>query len=297
MSDKQAFDQVIYAKALRNSAVFEWLPVVAGLLILYLPSFYDLAGTHWLKRDDHAHGPIILAVLLWLIWDKRQVLLTPAARTAPVWGFALLVLGLLFYVVGRTHDVISFEVGALVPILAGTLLAMRGRPALHAFWFPLLYIGYLVPLPGFLVDALTLPTKQGVSELAAQILYTAGYPVARSGVILIIGQYQLLVADACSGLNSMFSLTAVGLLYLYVANRESLLHNAMIVVSLLPIAFFANMVRVIALVLVTFYFGDAAGQGFMHWLSGLMLFVIALISILLLDSALAKLSKPRMSIQ
>lgn len=283
---------VFDAKLFRGWIGFEWWPVVVGLLILYVPTFVDLAGTHW-GRNDHAHGPIILAVVVWLIWNKRQVLLAASSRTAPVPGISLLVLGLLFYVVGRAYDVISFEVGALSPILAGALLCMRGWPALRALWFMLLFIAYLVPLPGFFVDALTLPLKQSVSVIAAQILYAAGYPIAHAGVTLSIGQYQLLVADACAGLNSMFSLSALGLLYLYLMRYNSWLQNGLILVSLVPIAFCANVVRVIILVLVTYHFGDAAGQGFVHGLSGMMLFVIALIGILLLDAILARCVKPR----
>ena len=283
---------VLDTKFFRSSVGFEWLPVIAGLLILYVPTFFDLAGTDW-GRDDYAHGPIILAVVVWLIWDKRQVLLAAPSRTAPVPGIALLVFGLFFYVVGRAHGVILFEVGALAPILAGALLSMRGWSALRALWFMLLFIAYLVPLPFFFVDALTLPLKQNVSEIAAQILYAAGYPIANAGVILTIGQYQLLVADACAGLNSMFSLSALGLLYLYLMHHKSWLHNVLILSSLLPIAFCANIVRVIILVLVTYHFGDAAGQGFVHGFSGLVLFIIALISILLLDAILTAFIKPR----
>jgi exosortase len=135
--------------------------------------------------------------------------------------------------------------------------------------------------------------KQYVSEIAAQILYAAGYPIARAGVTLTMGQYQLLVADACAGLNSMFSLSALGLLYLYLMHRTSWLHNTFILVSLLPIALCANIARVIILVLVTYHFGDAAGQGLVHDFSGLVLFVIALIGILVLDAILAGFIKLR----
>jgi exosortase B len=283
---------VLDTKPFRGTVGFEWLPVVAGLLILYVPTFYYLATTYW-DQGDYAHGPIILAVIVWLIWDKRQVLLAAPTRTAPVPGFALLVFGLLLYVVGRSQEIIIFEVGALAPILAGVLLAMRGWPALRALWFMLLFIAYLVPPPGFFVDALTGPLKQNVSVIAEQILYAAGYPIARTGVMLSIGQYQLLVADACAGLNSMFSLSALGLLYLYLMRYKSWLHNGLILASLLPIAFCANIVRVIILVLVTYHFGDAAGQGFVHGFSGLVLFVIALILLLLLDAILAGFIKPR----
>ena len=270
----------------------EWLPVLMGLLVLYVPSFYDLVTTLW-RVDDYAYGPIILVIVVWLIWQRRWILLDAPKNNAPVQGLLLLVCGLLIYVLGRSQSIGVFEIGALVPILAGVLLAMRGWSALRDSWFILLFTVYLVPLPGSFVDGLTGSLKQSVSVIAEQILYLASYPVARNGVVLIIGPYQLLVADACSGINSMFSLSAIGLLYLYLMHRTSWIHNGLILASLLPIAFCANIVRVLLLVLVTYYYGDAAGQGFIHGYSGMVMFVVALIVILLLDAILARFVKPR----
>lgn len=279
------------AKFRPGAAWLAWLPVLAGLLVLYVPVFYEFVTTLW-RSDDHAHGPIILAVIVWLFWRNRHALHAVSARTAPVSGIALLLFGLLIYVLGRSHDITIFEVGALAPILAGALLAMRGWPALGAFWFPILFVAFMVPLPGIFVDALTGPLKQQVSEIAERLLYTAGYPVARNGVMLTVGQYQLLVVDACSGLNSMFSLSALGLLYLYVMRHKSWLHNGIMLTSILPIAFTANIVRVLALVLVTYHFGDAAGQGFLHGAAGMVLLMVALVILLLLDAILVQVIKP-----
>lgn len=274
----------------RRAALIEWLPVLGGLIVLYLPTFHGLATTLW-QEDEYAHGPIILVVILWLIWDRGRILLDASTHTAPVPGFFLLAFGLLCYALGRSQEISILEIGALIPILAGTLLAMRGWPGLRALWFVLLFAVFLVPLPGIFVDAATGPLKQHVSEIAEQILYAAGYPIARSGVVLTVGQYQMLVADACSGLNSMFSLSAIGLLYLYLVRRKSLLHNGLILASLLPIAFCANILRVIFLVLVTYHFGDAAGQGFLHGFSGMALFLVSLTLIILIDAVLAKIIK------
>ena len=272
----------------------EWLPVAAGLLALYVPTFYDLATSLW-QDDDHAHGPIILAVIVWLVWRERAALLAAPLRTARLTGFALLVLGLLLYIVGRSQEINVFQVGALIPILAGVLLTMRGWTALRAFWFPLLFAVFLIPFPNVFVDAVTGPLKQNVSAVAEGILYAAGYPIGRSGVMLTIGQYQMLVADACSGLNSMFSLSALGLLYLYLVQRTSLLHNALVVASILPIAFTANIIRVLALILVTYYFGDDAGQGFLHGAAGMVLVMAALILLLVFDGVLSRVIRPRVS--
>jgi exosortase B len=267
-------------------ARLEWLPVVLGLLALYVPVFYELGTTIW-QTDEHAHAPIILAVVIWLTWRKRKVMLSPLPQ-APSTGMPILIFGLLVYVLGKSQDITIFEVGALVPILLGTLVALRGWQAVNLMWFPLAFIVFMIPLPSVFVDALTGPLKQHVSNIAESLLYNLGYPVGRTGVMLTIGQYQLLVADACSGLNSMFSLTALGLLYLYLLRRKSWLHNGLIIASILPTAFAANIVRVLVLVLVTYYFGDAAGQGFLHGAAGMVLVMVALLTLLGLDAALAR---------
>jgi exosortase B len=195
-------------------------------------------------------------------------------------------------VVGRSQDILLFDIGAQIPVLAGALLILRGSGALRAAWFSLLYIAFMVQLPGILVDALTGPLKQWISVIAEQILYAVGYPIARNGVVLTIGQYQLLVADACSGLHSMFSLSALGLLYMYLTARKSWLHNGLMMASILPIAFVANIVRVMVLILITYHLGDAAGQGFLHGFAGIVLLISAMLSLFALDSLLAKAIRP-----
>lgn len=280
------------AKSPQRAARLEWLPVLVGLLVLYVPTFYNAATGFW-QSDANAHGPVVLAVVLWLIWGKRAALFKVSSSTTPVLGIVPLVLGLLIYVLGRSQSIAILEIGALMPILAGVLLAMRGRSALRAFLFPIFFIIFMLPLPGFFVDALTGPLKRHVSEIAEQLLYAAGYPIARDGVMLTIGQYQLLVADACSGLHSMFSLSALGLLFMYLTGRTSWSHNVVMMASILPIAFAANILRVMALILITYYFGDEAGQGFLHGAAGIVLFMAALIVLFLLDAALARVIKPR----
>ena len=280
---------VLNSKHSRGAAALEWAPVGLGLLVLFGPTFYDAATTFW-QSDENAHGPIILAIIAWLIWKERAALFNAPSHPAPAAGLTLLVFGLLLYVVGRSQDVALLEIGALAPILAGVLLAMRGWPTMRVFWFPILFIAFMVPLPGFLVDGVTASLKQNVSQIAEQLLYAAGYPIARNGVMLTVGQYQLLVADACSGLRSMFSLSALGLLFMYVTGRTSRLHNAIMLVSILPIAFAANIVRVLALILITYHFGDAAGQGFLHGAAGILLLIVALSILFLLDAVLARIS-------
>ncbi|GAB4167432.1 MAG: hypothetical protein Fur0039_05170 [Rhodocyclaceae bacterium] len=264
------------------AALLAWAPVALGLVALYGPTYWDLAHGLW-NSEEQAHGPIVAAVAAFLFWQQRAVLASPAARPRSLAGGALLAFGLMLYVLGRSQDILLFEIGSQIPVLAGTLLVASGGQALRALWFPVLFLGFMIPLPGFLVDAATGPLKQQVSWIAEQVLYMAGYPIGRSGVVLTIGPYQLLVADACSGLNSMFSLSALGLLYLYLMGHVSSLRNGLLIASILPIAFAANIVRVIVLVLVTYHLGDEAGQGFLHGAAGIVLFIAALLLLFALD--------------
>jgi exosortase len=126
---------------------------------------------------------------------------------------------------GRSQQVHIFEIGSFIWMLAAILLIKRGGSALKAVWFPLFFMLFMIPLPGTLVIMLTMPMKVAVSYVTEHILYWADYPIARSGVILQIGQYQLLVADACAGLQTLLTLEALGLFYLNVVRHTSAFRN------------------------------------------------------------------------
>jgi len=262
-----------------------WTPIAVGLAALYVPTYVTLWNGVW-QTEDQGHGPIILAVIAWLIWQSRAGLIESEVKPNGALGWPILVVGLLLYVLGRSQDILLFEVGSHIPVIAGAILATRGWKPLRRLWFPIFFFLFMVPLPGVLVDALTAPLKRNVSEVAEYLLYTAGYPIGRSGVTLTIGQYQLLVADACSGLHSLYSLSALGLLYMYLMRHRSVLRNVILGAAILPIALGANIVRVVFLVLVTYHLGDQAGQGFLHGFAGLVLFIVALLLLFSLDSAL-----------
>lgn len=269
-------------------AVAEWLPAMLGLVALYVPTDVDLARTLW-ASDDQAHGPIILAVALFFFWQKhRQINELPATGAAV--GWSVFITGLLLYILGRSQDILLFEVGSQILVIAGLLLLLRGWVAIRILWFPLLFLIFMVPLPSTVVDTLTLPMKMAVSWATEQVLYSLYYPISRSGVVLQIGQYKLLVADACAGLHTLFTLEALGLLYLHVMRHESVMRNAILAIFIVPISFCANTIRVITLTLITYHFGDAAGQGFLHGFAGMVLFITALLLIIGIDFLIEKLS-------
>lgn len=267
-------------------------PIILGLLFLYIPTYLHLIDGLW-QTEEQAHGPIVLFVVIYLVWIERKFFFGESSdsKRQPVLGWLVFLFGIFLYVVGRSQDILLFDIGSQIPVFTGILLITRGFSALRAFWFPLFFLVFMIPLPGILVDAVTMPMKIAVSYVAEFILYNLGYPMARTGVILQIGQYQLLVADACAGLHTLMSLEALGLLYLNIVRSSSVFRNITLAILIIPISFTANVIRVITLTLITYYFGDEAGQGFMHGFAGMLLFVVALMLIIWIDSLLQFIEK------
>jgi exosortase B len=261
-----------------------WLLVGLALVLLYTPSVWDLFHGIW-STDEQAHGPLILGLSAWLIWRRRDAIEAAPHAPVPVLAWPLILLALATFVIGRSQGVLIFEMGSVIPLLIGLFL-LRGPRALKAAGFGLFFLLFMIPLPGPLVDALTQPMKTAVSYATESLLFALGYPISRSGVILQIAQYQLQVADACAGLHTLFTLEALGLVYLNVVRHASVVRNVALAILIVPISFTANVIRVITLTLVTFYLGDEAGQGFLHGFAGMVLFVAALLLIMATDSVL-----------
>ncbi len=268
-------------------------PVIVGLLVLYAPTFYDLLTGLW-STEEQAHGPMILLLSAWLIYRRWPQMLQASEGKPTSWvGWPLFICALLLYIVGRSQNILIFEIGSFILLLASLFLLMRGGSALKVLWFPFFFMLFMIPLPGTLVAVLTLPMKMAVSYVSEHILFWFGYPIARTGVILQIGQYQLLVADACAGLQTLLTLEALGLFYLNVVRHTSALRNVTLAILIVPISFTANVIRVIVLTLITYHLGDEAGQGFLHGFAGLMLFASALLLIIAVDSLLQFIVKSK----
>ncbi len=258
------------------------LPVSLSVLLplawlsLAIPSLWDWLFGTWMAYSQ-GHELLLLGVAAWLVWRQRDA--TSAGRPERLGAVFWLawVLCLWGYVLGRSQEFIRVELLSLWLSALLVMWAARGWQGLRRTWFAWLFCLFAMPLPFSLVLALTAPLKEAVSMVATSVLSGVGYPVGRSGVVITVGQYQLLVAEACAGLHSMFILEAMGLLYSHLAQHTSWWRNGLLAVLAVPVSFLANVVRVMILVVVTHHFGDAAGQGFVHNFAGLVLFAVALV--------------------
>lgn len=252
-----------------------WWVILAGWLSLAGPSFWDFLFGQWAAYSQ-GHELLLLAVVAWLLWRQWPVIQSLPDQSTSGLRMLSLAVGLAAYAFGRTQEFIRIEMLSLWWTSLSLLWICKGRTALRQTWFVWLFALFMIPIPFSVVLMLTAPLKEAVSAVATLVLSAVGYPVGRTGVVITVGQYQLLVAEACAGLHSMFILEAMGLLYSNLVNHASWWRNGLLAACAIPVSFAANVVRVMILVVVTYHLGDAVGQGFVHNFAGLVLFVVAL---------------------
>lgn len=273
-----------------------WFLSHGALLLVFLaisiPTFYRLGIQVW-SRDIGAHGPIVLATGLWLLWRKMPAMSAEASPGILPLTILGVVVSLPIYVFGRAYDIISMEAAGLYGFAISLLHDRFGVRVLLRNWFPLLYLALLLPLPGWVIDEFTAPLKLLVSVLSFAIVEPLGIPIIREGVTMTVGPYQLLVEDACSGLNSLIGLIAITLFYIYLLRDAGWRYSLFLLCLIIPVAIIANVFRIVTLILLTYYFGDAVGQGFLHVTAGLFLFAIALLLMFAIDNVASRfLRKP-----
>jgi exosortase B len=257
----------------------------ASVIAAYIPTYIKLTAGPW-RTEQEGHGPLIIMAALWIAWQCRGRLKKTPISPTPISGWLVLSIGLVMMVLGRSQDVLLIEVLSEIPVISGCIILLAGWGVLRVFAFPIGFLVFSAPPPSFLMDAGTVPLKAFVSDLVTQVLYAAGYPIAQNGVMIMIGPYQLLVKDACAGMNSIFALSAIGIFYIYAVSAGSRIHNLILLLSILPITIAANFVRVLALVLLAYYGGIDAVEGAYHEVTGVALFVIAILLLFLLDACL-----------
>jgi len=262
--------------------------LLLGVMAVAVPTMFFVAKESW-STEQGSHGPIVLFTGVWLLWRKWPEARAVAQRPSWTKVALLLAFSLSLYTFARITQIVEIEGYAMYASLLGVLYSMVGWQSLRRLWFPLFYLAFIFPPPEVLIAAVTLPLKIELSKAAVSFLHALGYPIGGEGVKIYIGQYELLVAAACSGLNSIISLTAISLFYIYIRHQAEWRYAALLACLIIPVALLANFVRVLVLILVTYYFGEAAAQGFLHNTAGVIMFAVALLAIYLADEAIRAL--------
>lgn len=265
--------------------------VAACFLAAYVPTIKGLIAGPW-QTEQEGHGPLIIAAAFWLVWQSRKRIESTPIKPAPIAGWASLLAGLVLMFLARTQGVLTFEVLSAFPVLIGCILILGGWSVLRTLAFPLFFLIFAVPVPDWAIDAATVPLKVLISDAVTQVLYAAGYPIAQNGVMIMIGTYQLLVKDACSGMNSIFALTAIGVFYVHTFHPKERIRSLLLLAAIVPITIVANFLRVLVVALVAYYYGADVLEHGIHDLTGIGLFIVAVALVFLVDLLVGLLLLP-----
>jgi exosortase len=268
------------------------LLLLAGAAAIVLPTMFDVARLTW-TTEQGGHAPIIVATGAWLFYREFKASRARIRQPRAWLGAVALVACLIVYVLSRITGVLELEGLSMYAAIVSAFYLLVGGALLLSLWFPIVYLLVALPPPDTLVSLITQPLKIAISQWAVSLLHALDYPIASSGVTIQIANYELLVAAACAGLNSIITLSAICLFYVYLRHRSNLVAFLAVGLLIIPVAVFSNFVRVLSLVLITYYWGEAAAQGFLHDFAGLTVFLVALLSIIGLDALFTNLRAQR----
>lgn len=261
------------------------LGFAAGCIALFLPTLIYVANASW-DTDQGGHGPMVLVTGLWLLWRLWPQAVAVAQRPALWRVIAPLAFLIPAFMVAKITQIVEMEGFLMYGCLLVAIYSVIGGAAMKRLWFPFFYLAFIFPPPETLVAIITVPLKMQLSQFAINFLKIFGLPVGGQGVTIFIGQYSLLVAAACSGLNSLISLAAISLFYIYMRHQAEWKYALFLTLLTIPVALVANFVRVICLILLTYYAGNAVGEGFLHNFAGILMFTVAVVTMFGVDAML-----------
>lgn len=265
--------------------------VLLALGLVYVPVLIGL-GYDWSTNPNYSHGFIIPFAVAFFVWQQRDRLKAMPARPSS-WGLALAVVSQAIYLIGFLGAEFFLQRTSLLLFAAAVIVYLWGWQHLRVHLFSLTLLLLAIPLPALIFNAIAFPLQLLASAWAAGLLGLFRIPVFREGNILVLPQRTLDVAEACSGIRSLFSLIALAMMVAYFVPARFWVRLAL-VVSAVPIALCTNAGRIAATGLIGRWFGAQYSEGFFHAFSGWLIFVFAFAALLLEAQLMARwLGTPR----
>jgi len=259
--------------------------VLAGLAAwLYAPILSRLIGQWW-TDPNFSHGFFVPAFSFYVLWQNRARLqqIEPAPS---LWGLPLIVFSVGVLVLGVFGVELFLSRISLLLLITGMVIFFLGWGMLRAVLFPLLFLVLMVPIPAIVFNHITFPLQILASKLSAWLLPLVGVPVFREGNVINLPAMPLEVADACSGIHSLLSLTTLAIMYGYLLEKRISIRVVLAVASI-PIAVAANALRIVGTGLLVQYWDADKAQGFFHEFSGWLIFVCSLLLLFAFHRCLA----------
>jgi exosortase len=267
-----------------------WTAIIWFTALLLLGSFHTLNSLahQWATDEDVGHGFFVPVVAAWIAWQRRDQIL--ALKFQPAWwGLGVMIWGAAQGYIGRLGAELFLERSSVLVLLVGLLLTIGGTALVRVLAFPLLLLPFMIPIPAIIYNQITFPLQLFASSVAETVLGWFNMPVLRDGNVLVLTNQTLNVAEACSGIRSLLSLTFLSLVYAYFFDARVWMRWALLL-GTVPIAILANAGRVTVTGMLSGVDPDLA-HGFPHLVEGFIVFAIALVMLFALHAAISRVAK------
>jgi len=251
------------------------LPLMSGVafLVIYYPALSSLV-TFWYESEDYSHAFITVPVIGYIVYKRKELLAVVDDRLFPI-GLVMLCASLSIYLLAIYTGLRTTSFLMLIATLFSLMVCFYNLATLKKYLFPFLLLLSLIPLPSYITSMATLSLQLEISKISQWIVQWLAVPVYREGNVIFIPQKAMQVAEACSGMRSLLSLITLGALLGHFA-LTSKAAKIILVLSAIPIAILVNILRVVLLILFFHYFGIDLGEGSIHTIFGIMIFLISL---------------------
>ncbi|MDH4158304.1 MAG: exosortase/archaeosortase family protein [candidate division Zixibacteria bacterium] len=256
--------------------------ILATAVLCSIPILKDLIGD-WIRDDNYSHGFFIIPIAVYIFYRRRNDLSLPARPSA--WGMVLFVLGCVGVIFGIAAGEFFTTRFSLVIVISGLALYYLGTANFRKVWFAFFFLLFMIPIPAVIYYSATLPMQLFGSGITNDFLQFLGVPSFRQGNIIFLPEYTLEVSEACSGLRSLVTLLALGALYGY-AFLPGKVAPVILFICTVPIAIATNIFRLVFTALGAYAVSTELAEDFLHEISGLLVFVSALVLMVILGAIL-----------
>jgi exosortase len=266
--------------------------LLGGLALVYWRVFQKLIYD-WGHDDNYSHGFLIIPIALYFVWERRHRLLALPVRPT-TFGLVIFAGGILVLIAGLLGSELFLSRISLIGVVGGIILFLFGWAHLRALTFPLLFLLLMIPLPALIFNQIAFPLQLLASRAGEFAISTANIPVLREGNVLVLASTTLEVAEACSGIRSLISLLALGIVFGYFTDSRVWV-RLLIALSTIPVAIVSNGARVAGTGIAAHHWGAGVAEGFFHEFSGWVVFAVAFALMLVLQQLIVRLAPNRES--
>lgn len=269
---------------MKNKDHIKLITLAVLTLIVYIPTFIWMVERWTTAETYYSHGFLIPLLSLFIVWRKRHALGELKVKSSNM-GWLFLISGILVHAVSALWQVYFSSGFSLILVIIGLILLFLGKDYLKQLMFPILFLFFMIPFPMVAIANISFRLKIFASQVATMIINTVGIPTLREGSVIKTAHSYVVVEDPCSGIRSLIALIALGILMAYFSDI-SRVKKIVLFLSSIPVAIFANVIRITVVVIASEMYGPKFATGIFHDVMGALVFVFAFLGLALVKKIL-----------